>query len=477
MRNMMHGGFRPSELGEDYAPGALPISRGIFTQGMTRDIQTRMQAIERGDFGGQDPGAVLQQLSMDLMVNISRAQLSTGVPVREDLEAPATMIIPVDTPVRNKLPRTVGSGVASKWYQQTTLGGGYGVSTTVTSGASSATQTVGSTAGMQAGVSLFFAVSNAYRTVQSVINGTTVVLTATISTTTAEAVTMGPYQQQGQSPQQVFFAEDGAPYTAKPVYSLITDPYKLMGTIGSITGLAMAAGATFDNQRSEEIAAAIYRLMLDEEFALIQGSSTILTAPWGDNTTNFAFDGILNLTTTANGTPGSHIQTSVGALTLSHIDAQLSRIHNDGSADPWIVANAQEAQSLVHLATGSGTSANRIVTNDAGNLVAGAAVRGYMHPITRQLVPIMVSRFMPAGTLWYGSEKGPDGKAALDVRVLPQVQLPELANDQMIQGYVAQEIATTTTAPQVFPFIVSVYETLRMKNANVFAKSSGLTAV
>jgi hypothetical protein len=63
------------------------------------------------------------------------------------------------------------------------------VATTVTTGASSATQTVGSTTNMAAGDVLWFAVSAASRIVSSVTNATTVVLTATISTTTAEAVT------------------------------------------------------------------------------------------------------------------------------------------------------------------------------------------------------------------------------------------------------------------------------------------------
>jgi hypothetical protein len=66
---------------------------------------------------------------------------------------------------------------------------------------------------------------------------------------------------------------------------------------------------------------------------------------------------------------------------------------------------------------------------------------------------------------------------AADVRVLPQVQLPELAPNQPIQGYTAQELAPAIASPQVYPFIVSVYEVLRMKNNYVFAKSTGVTAV
>ena len=133
-------------------------------------------------------------------------------------------------------------------------------------------------------------------------------------------------------------------------------------------------------------------------------------------------------------------------------------------------------QSLVHLATGSG-SINRIMGTPEGKLIVGATVSAYIHPITGQMVPILVSRFMPAGTIWYGSETGPEGMPAVDVRVLPQVQLPELAPNQMIQGYVAQELAPTTSAPQVYPGLVSVYEVLRMKNANVVAVSTGVTAV
>lgn len=62
--------------------------------------------------------------------------------------------------------------------------------TTVTTGASSATQTVGSTAGMQAGDVLYFATTAVYAAVASVTNSTTVVLGTSISTTTAEVVTV-----------------------------------------------------------------------------------------------------------------------------------------------------------------------------------------------------------------------------------------------------------------------------------------------
>lgn len=63
--------------------------------------------------------------------------------------------------------------------------------TTVTTGASSATQTVGSTAGMAPGTLLYFVTTDEYRVVSSVASATSVVLDATLSTTTGETVAVG----------------------------------------------------------------------------------------------------------------------------------------------------------------------------------------------------------------------------------------------------------------------------------------------
>ncbi len=75
----------------------------------------------------------------------------------------------------------------------TPAAGGYGyvakVATTVTTGVASATQTVASTTNMVIGESLYFGTTKTTRVVQSITNATTVVLTATITTTTGEAIT------------------------------------------------------------------------------------------------------------------------------------------------------------------------------------------------------------------------------------------------------------------------------------------------
>jgi uncharacterized protein DUF5309 len=219
----------------------------------------------------------------------------------------------------------------------------------------------------------------------------------------------------------------------------------------------------------------ITNLMLNEEYALLQGDSTSVVAPWGDGTQALAFDGMLNLVTTANGTPAAQVQTAVGPLTMSHIDAQLTRIWTNGGRMPYILVNSQESQSLVHLAEAAG-SIIRVQATSEGRVVLGVSVQGYAHPITGELVPIYVSRFMPAGTMLFGSKQIADGSPAADVSVLPQVDLPQLAPNESIQGYVAQELAPTIAAAQVYPWVCTCYCVLRLKAATVFSKSSGITA-
>lgn len=180
-------------------------------------------------------GEILKSMAMD-NASLQRAITSaiSAFPVRENLEAPARVLIPLDTPLRNRIRRVPGAGLASAWKQISSLGGGWGVSTTVTSGASSATQTVGSTAGMTAGDTLYFATTAVAVVIASVTNATTVVLATSISTTTSEVVTKVGMQPGGGGAIRTFFAETGAPADHTTTYANKSASYKLLGTYASI---------------------------------------------------------------------------------------------------------------------------------------------------------------------------------------------------------------------------------------------------
>lgn len=404
--------------------GDLPVSGELTRAWASRSPDSQVGAnrdelisrIERGEFN-EDPGKALAE-ALKSIGDLERSITSTNTafPIRENLEAEVIKIPQIDTPIRTLLPRVPGQGSAVRWKQATSLGGGWG--------------TVGDQLG--GGVAV-----------------------------------------------QSFFGESGAPGRTSTVYAEKTASYKLLGIMDDITGFAMATGANFQAQYATEKANSIQNLMLIEENALINGDSTSVVAPYGDGTNAFAFDGMVNLITTGNGVPSTQIVTSIGALTTSHLDSQITRLWRNGGNDIVMIMNSQEVLSLVHLLEASGTFYRIVAQNTDNSVNVGFSVANYIHPISGQLVKIVVSRFLAAGTILFWARRGPQngGANTMEVDVLPQVQLPETAFASGVQGYTAQDLAPAQNAPQVFAWLTSVYEVLKLKNAYMVGKSTGVTAV
>ncbi len=486
MLNLDTGGFMSGDPTSEivlsqpiFSRAAKPRSFKDFTDSRI-DKKEIKRAVATGDVSN-----ILLQLGLT-QAEFQRAITSTNsaFPVRENLEDQAKVLIPLETPMRNRIPRTNGAGLASKWKQLVSLGGGYAGATTTTANilAAATTAVVTSVAGFAPGDTLLIDVAGAQeaRVIQSINAGTqTITFTAPITNAHAFPVPVVKYGINGGFEQtgalQAFFSELGAPAEHTSVYADQNASYKLMGQIGRVSGFAAAAGANFQNQLQTEKTNGIYNTMLNEENAIINGDATSNLAPWGDGTNPLAYNGLVNLITTANGTPAEQVQVAVGPLTTTHIDSQLGRLFRKGARKQWILANEQEIRSLAHLAEGAG-SIIRINQGPSG-VTLGTQVAFYVHPITGESVPILPSRFLSPGTMIFGSDQLPKGDPSLDVQVLPQVQLPQLAPNANVQGYVAQEIAPTASAPQVYPFLVSVFSVLRMKSALHFAISRGLTPI
>lgn len=463
-------------------PGIAVPASPIYSRssGISAEQMAIIDRVQRGDFTGfSDPNQAIGQV-VAMMANLNRAITSatSNLPIRENLEVEVASLVPSDTPLRNRIPRIPGSGTAVKWRQLTSYGGGYGATTTTTSGAgnnATANAVVTSAAGMRVGDFLAVGSGATLEVVQiTAISGTAVTVSpAFANDQRSVAVSKVQFNAGGGAAARVFFGESGAPGEFATTYAAKTASYKLLGTLGSVTGFAMAAGANFQNQLATEKTNSIRNTMLNEENAIINGDSSATAAPWGDGTNALAFDGLINLITTANGVPADQIQVSVGQLTTAHLDAQLTRLYYQGAQDMWIVMAGQEIKSLAKIATGGSNNYRIMIDPKAATL--GTAVVGYLHPITGQLIPIIPSRFLSPGTILFGADRLPMGTPALQMNVLPQVQLPELAPNVNIQGYTAQEIAPAAASPQVYPFITTVYEVLQMRGSIVFAKSTGVT--
>lgn len=448
----------------------------VFNRGGNAISPETIEQIKRS--AGGDPNAAIQQL-VDQMASLQRGitTATPGLPIRENLEAEATALVPTDTPLRNRLRRVPGAGSASAWKVITSYGGGYGGASTTTAsgnGTTVTTITLATTAGFRVGDLVAIGSGGTLET-RALTAVTSTQLTFAGGLANAQnsvPVVRIETQPGGGAASRSFYGESGAPTNRQTAYGNRTAGYKLLGQMGDVTGFAQAAGASFQDNLAVEKTNAIRNLMLAEEDALINGDSTSTAAPWGDGTTALAFDGMTRLITTANGTPSTHIQTAVGALTLAHIDTQLTRLYYQGAMMPYMLISGQEARSFTRLAQASTANYRIIVDQAAANL--GLAVKGYVHPITGEVVPVIVDRFMTAGTIIFGADQAPDGKVAAEVEVLPQLINHAIAPNEQIQGYVAQEIAPSASSPQVYGFIVTCFETLKLKAATCFAISTGV---
>lgn len=486
-------------------PQVPGFARGSVLSAETEALLERMQRpdiadLQRVDFMGNF-AALQKQISVDIHRALTTA--NTAFPMRENLEAPARVLVPLQTPFLDRIPRVQGSGPAASWRQLSALGGGFGFTTTATA-ASSATQTVVSTAGFQVGdvvqltalatsgantigVPIGGTIALSLRTVLTINSATSITFTATVDTaggallynTTRPAGSGTPDGITGATHSvRAFFGETVATAPAEKTETYVAKSltYKQLGTFGRITGRAMAAGASYQDQRAMARLNSIRNLRLNEENAAINGSVSSVAPPWGDYTNALGYDGITNLIATANGTPATHIQTGVGGLTLTHMDSQWNRIYEQGGTGLWALMSPQEAASLTHLAEAAG-SIIRLQATQQGQAVLGLKVSGLVHPSSGEVADIIISRYLQPGTIIFGADRLPDGTNSLEMDVLPQADLPVLAPDEMIQGYTYQELAPTTADPLNYPWIVFLFEVLKALGATVFAKSSGITAV
>jgi hypothetical protein len=471
MNTAMHQFTQVFEAG---APSLQPAPNVPLVQRFetARELAEFDEQLQRGAVS--DPDATLARLLGTLNRGVTSGM--TAFPVRENLEAEALALTPVETPLRNMLPRVPGAGTAVKWKVQTSFGTGLGTATTTSGTTNTAnTLTVVNARGFFVGESFLY-------------TGTTFVITAINYSTNVISVASGigaDSQTNGQTvvkvslfwpesgaPTRMFYSETGAPVESTTVYADRTASYKLLGDMGSVTLFAAASGANFMNQIAVEKANCLIRTMLKEEYALLHGDSAATNAPWGDGSTALAYQGLIPYVT-AN-SPAAQIQSSVGALTLEHVHSQLSRIWYQGGRGMYVILNGREAESLTKIATTTGNY-RVILTNERG-IQLGGKVASIVHAVSGEEVPIYVHPFMPVGRIVFGAERNQRGQASAEVDVLPQVQGPETAFGTSIQGYFAQEIAPTAAAPEVMLFKVGLYSVPKWKNPLVFGLSTGVTA-
>jgi len=439
----------------------------------SEDFNEALGRIQRGE------GTDANQQFAELFAMIQRGITSgmTAFPTRENLDADIHVLSPIKTPLRSMIPRTPGAGTAAQWRVQTSFGTGLGTLTT-TVGTTNTTSTivVDNTRGFFAGETILF--NGTQYTLASVPNATTLTvvgtpLTANSQTAGISVIKTSFFYPESGANSRVFFAEDGAPVERTTVYANRSATYRLIGDLGAVTGFAMASGANFMDQYATEKANTLKRSLMLEERALLFSESGTTAVPWGDGTTALGYQGLRPFILAS--APANHIQTSVGALTLAHMEAQIQRIQQNGGTKIVVMVNAQEAISLSRLITASGNW-RPVIEGPLNDATVGLAVTKFISAVSTETIDIVRHPLLPVGEMIFAAQENDYGQPNWEVSVLEQVQTPKTSFGQRVEGYFAQEIAPDRTAPQNFAFMVSVYSVPKWKDGRFFAISQGVTA-
>jgi len=174
-----------------------------------------------------------------------------------------------------------------------------------------------------------------------------------------------------------FFADGGTPNNTSQTYDVETASYVNIGRDVEIGKQALASSRSYEDIRDELVRIKTLEVMLGEENGIINGDS---------NEDSLSFDGIIKQLTTYSG--------SLSLLTASGVGSQIQAPYWINGADPdLLVANPRQIRALADDLQGSG-SIQRIVVDNSGAAIGGAAVDKLVNPINGHLIQVIPHRLI-----------------------------------------------------------------------------------
>jgi len=246
--------------------------------------------------------------------------------VREDLQAEMAIMAPTDTPLRNRFNRIQGNGKAHAWYQLT-------------------------------------------------------------PTTSTETQSVGHLFLGGTVPEKGFFEKGGLPQGTQPSYKFRSAPYTSLGDTVNVSFFEQMAGGTYTDIKKHQIKVKMLNVALMEEWAIINGDSSVGTG--------LQFDG-LNKLITDNVTDNSG-----NPLTLSVITTTEQNIVADGGKPQALVMSYRDLQTFNEIVLGSFYRLFQAGAGTLADIPAGISVTRWLSPFgqvdvigTRYIVPVSNQDFI-----------------------------------------------------------------------------------
>lgn len=253
----------------------------------------------------------------DIQKAISSVDVSGLLLVREDLQAEMAIMAPTDTPLRNRLNRIQGNGKAHAWYQ----------------------------------------------------------LVPTVSTETQSA---GHLFLGGTAPEKGFFDKGGLPQATQPSYKFKSAPYTSLGDLATVSFFEQMAGGTYTDIKKHQIKVKMLNVALMEEWAIINGDSSVGSG--------LQFDG-LNVQITTN-----IKNNATAALALSDITSIEKTIVDKGGKPQIVVLSYRELQKFNELVLSSFYRLFQAGAGSMADIPAGISVSRWLSPFG--VVDVVGSRYI-----------------------------------------------------------------------------------
>lgn len=266
---------------------------------------------------GNFDAQVVEKAINDIQKAITSVPVDGLLLVREDLQAEMAIMAPTDTPLRNRLNRIQGNGKAHAWYQLT-------------------------------------------------------------PTTSTETQSSGHLFLGGTVPEKGFFEKGGLPQGTQPSYKFRSAPYTSLGDTVNVSFFEQMAGGTYTDIKKHQIKVKMLNVALMEEWAIINGDSSVGTG--------LQFDGLNKLIT-------DNVNDIGGAgLTLSAITKTEQTIVTVGGKPQAVVMSYRDLQKFNELVLGSFYRLFQAGAGTMADIPAGISVTRWLSPFGQ--VDVIGSRYI-----------------------------------------------------------------------------------
>lgn len=185
----------------------------------------------------------------------------------------------------------------------------------------------------------------------------------------------------GTNPASGFFDKGGLPTATTPSYKFVSAPYTSLGDVVTVSFFDQMAGGTYTDIKKHQIKVKMLNVALMEEWAIINGDSSVGTG--------LQYDGLRKQVST-------NIKDNAGAaLALSDLTTTERSIVDRGGKPQVVVAGYREVQKISELVLSSFYRLFQAGAGGMADIPAGISVTRWTSPFG--IVDIVGSRYLPAG--------------------------------------------------------------------------------